>query len=55
MLGSGRDKVYILLQYKLTSYLFDAGGEYDAALCRGTSRSFKVLSSDLDLILRKTK
>jgi len=29
---------------------FFAGGEYEAALCRGTSRCFKVLSSDSDLL-----
>ena len=29
---------------------FLAGGEYEAALCRGTSRCFKVLSSDSDLL-----
>ena len=29
---------------------FLAGGEYEVALCRGTSRCFKVLSSDSDLL-----
>ena len=29
---------------------FLAGGEYEIALCRGTSHCFKVLSSDSDLL-----
>ena len=41
-----KDTFCILLKSGLASYFFDAGGEYDAALCRGTSRSFNVLSSD---------
>ena len=32
------------------TYLFDAGGEYDADLFRGTSRCFSVLSSEWDLM-----